>query len=177
MNKTKIAQVVQEDLEKVFGNMNPLDFIVDADLENNFTKGDESNGSAYFTLLVKVPKELRAGVFRLFSSLDNCRQFITTEQTKDGLLETHEYNRGLSPVDSNRLDDVPSTSVPQPAKVYYNGNHTCVVWADGTKTVVGTAPGEAFDEYAGFCAAVVKKLFGSSKLASDYLDLIKEVQT
>lgn len=43
------------------------------------------------------------------------------------------------------------------------GNYyTDVLWEDGTVTVVKLRDGEKFDEYAAFCAALAKKVFGST---------------
>ena len=40
--------------------------------------------------------------------------------------------------------------------------YTDVLWEDGTVTVVKLRDGEDFDEYAAFCAALAKKVFGST---------------
>ena len=48
--------------------------------------------------------------------------------------------------------------------------------ADGVKTTVGCIDGQEFDEYGGFAAAVLKRLFGSSKAAIRYMDARKVVQ-
>lgn len=69
----------------------------------------------------------------------------------------------------------PSAAV-RPRHVYYNGDHTCVIWNDGTKTVVGVGPYDEFDQYAGFCAALAKKLYGSSAEARKMLNKVKSVQ-
>ena len=53
------------------------------------------------------------------------------------------------------------TGVPPVKKVIFSGPKTIVLWADGTKTIVSCGAGDTYDYYAGFCAAVVKKLFGS----------------
>lgn len=43
------------------------------------------------------------------------------------------------------------------------GNYyTDVLWEDGTVTVVKLRDGEDFDEYSAFCAALAKKVFGST---------------
>lgn len=52
--------------------------------------------------------------------------------------------------------------IPEIKKVIYSGNKTIVLWADNTKTIVSCREGETFDQYMGFCAAVTKKLFGST---------------
>lgn len=46
-----------------------------------------------------------------------------------------------------------------PRRIIYNDPATIVFWEDGTKTVVMKAPGEKFNKYAAFCAAVAKRLY------------------
>jgi hypothetical protein len=44
--------------------------------------------------------------------------------------------------------------------------HTAIVWDDGSEaTVVRCGADEKFEPYAGFCAAIAKKLFGSTTAA------------
>lgn len=50
-------------------------------------------------------------------------------------------------------------------KVIFNGPKTIVIWADGSKTIASCGEGDEFDPYAGFCAAVTKKVFGSTNAA------------
>ena len=50
-------------------------------------------------------------------------------------------------------------------KVIFSGNKTIVLWDDGTKTIATCGEGANFDPYAGFCAAVVKRVFGSTSTA------------
>lgn len=47
-------------------------------------------------------------------------------------------------------------------KVVFSGDKTIILWKDGTKTMVGCMLGDTYDYYAGFCAAVTKKIFGST---------------
>lgn len=46
--------------------------------------------------------------------------------------------------------------------VIYSGSKTIILWLDGTKTIVSCGKDDIFDPYAGFCAAVAKKMFGST---------------
>ena len=46
-----------------------------------------------------------------------------------------------------------------PVRIIFNDPATIVFWEDGTKTVVKCAPGTPFNKYAGFCAAVAKKVY------------------
>ena len=43
-----------------------------------------------------------------------------------------------------------------------SGNKTIVFWNDKTKTIVSCGEGEQWDPYTGFCAALAKKLYGST---------------
>lgn len=68
------------------------------------------------------------------------------------------------------------TGVPPVKKVIFSGPKTIVLWADGTKTIVSCGAGDTYDYYAGFCAAVVKKLFGSTTHAKKVLGEVVQVQ-
>ena len=71
---------------------------------------------------------------------------------------------------------IPARAVPEIKKIYFNNKHTTIEWADGVKTTVGCIDGQEFDEYGGFAAAVLKRLFGSSREAIRYMEARKEVQ-
>ncbi len=47
-------------------------------------------------------------------------------------------------------------------KVIFNKPKTIILWIDGSKTIVSCSKDDVYDPYAGFCAAVAKKIFGSS---------------
>lgn len=47
-------------------------------------------------------------------------------------------------------------------KILYNGPATIVYWADGEKTVVKCMDTDTFDPMAGFCAALAKRIYGST---------------
>ena len=68
------------------------------------------------------------------------------------------------------------TGVPLVKKVIFSGPKTIVLWADGTKTIVSCGAGDTYDYYTGFCAAVVKKLFGSTTHAKKVLGEVVQVQ-
>lgn len=68
------------------------------------------------------------------------------------------------------------TGIPPLKKVIFSGPKTIVLWGDGTKTIVSCGAGDTYDYYAGFCAAVVKKLFGSTTHAKKVLGEVVQVQ-
>ena len=59
----------------------------------------------------------------------------------------------------------PKKEVPAVKRIIYNNPATIVFWQDRTKTVVKCMDGEPFEKYAGFCAALAKKVFGSTSKA------------
>lgn len=64
-------------------------------------------------------------------------------------------------------------TIPEIKKVIYSGSKTIIIWADGTKTITSCAEGEEYDEYYGFCSAVVKKLFGSTSAAKKAIKKVR----
>lgn len=55
-----------------------------------------------------------------------------------------------------------------------DGRHTTVEWRDGTKTTVCCEDPEKYTEWGGFCACVVKKLYGSATKAELELETAKK---
>ena len=55
-------------------------------------------------------------------------------------------------------------------RITFNDPATIVHWSDGDKTVVKCMEGEKFERYAGFAAACMKKLFGSTSAAKAIMD-------
>lgn len=52
-----------------------------------------------------------------------------------------------------------------PKRVIHNGCKTIVIWEDDTKTIVTREEGVADNPYLAFCAAVTKRVFGSTDKA------------
>ena len=60
-------------------------------------------------------------------------------------------------------------------QIIYSGPKTIVIWKDGSKTIVSCGEGDQYDEYAGFCAAITKKIFSSTSKAKKIMkQYIKE---
>lgn len=60
--------------------------------------------------------------------------------------------------------------IPGIDRILFNDPATIVFWEDGTKTVVKCMAGEKFERYAGFAAAVLKKMFGSTSAAKSFMN-------
>ena len=71
-------------------------------------------------------------------------------------------------IDEPDIED--AHSIPDIESVIFSGPATTIIWADGEKTTVKCAEGQTFDRYAGFTAAVCKRLFGSTAKAQALMD-------
>ncbi len=60
--------------------------------------------------------------------------------------------------------------IPDITRIIFNPPATIVFWDDGTKTVVKCMEGQPFEKYAGFCAACMKKAFGSTSRAKAIME-------
>lgn len=69
--------------------------------------------------------------------------------------------------------------IPDIERVIFSDPATIVFWEDGTKTVVKAMKGEKFERYAGFAAACMKKLFGSTSRAKAVMEevAVEQVKT
>lgn len=63
---------------------------------------------------------------------------------------------------------------PTIKNVIFNEPATIVMWSDGTKTVVKCGENDIFDPEKGVAMACMKKLLGTNKTGSNYLDKVQE---
>lgn len=84
------------------------------------------------------------------------------------------YGESIVKVDVNK----PVTIKPlKPEKVIFHGPATIAIWPDGTKTVVKCQNGDDYDAEKAIALVYLKKLYGTNKSKSNYLDnLIKDVE-
>lgn len=69
-------------------------------------------------------------------------------------------------------DTVSKLSVKQ---IICSGPKTVVIWSDGSKTIVSCSKADTYNQYAGFCAAVTKKMFGSNSNIKKIIDKYTKV--
>ena len=62
-----------------------------------------------------------------------------------------------------------------PKEIIYNDAATIVYWSDGTKTVVKCNENDEYSEYAGFVAAVAKKMYGGANAINRLIDSKKVI--
>lgn len=63
-----------------------------------------------------------------------------------------------------------------PKEIIYNDAATIVYWTDGTKTVVKCNENDEYSEYAGFVAAVAKKMYGGANAINRLIDSKKVIR-
>lgn len=95
-------------------------------------------------------------------------EFVSTNENGEGYWFLDHV---LSQIVDNRNKDI-ERKIPGIKQVIFNRTkgYTTILWTDGTSTVVHCGEGDSFERYYGFCAAVIKKLFGSTGAAKRTID-------
>lgn len=70
--------------------------------------------------------------------------------------------------------EVDKITRPAIKTVHFSGPVTCVIWMDGTKTIVRAQNGEKLDPEKGLAMAVCKKVLGTNASGSNYYDIFKQ---
>ena len=165
---------LREDLKRIYGANDPLNYIEDVKVEPRCVTGAEEN-----SLIVKlrVPTRMERyvastdfGLTMPVDMVDALRYSINAM----GQWDIPGVTRPISEqsVEVKKHKPMPVT-LPMPKKIIYSGPKTVAIWPDGSKTMVSLMEGQEHDEYGAFCAAVVKKMFGATHKAKKFLDTIK----
>lgn len=154
-NKMNIPGGMKDNLKRIFGAADPLNHIENMVVTHGYN-GIEVN------LTLRIPR--------------GCERFAMSSPLFCGHLVSPFFDVDDGCVAERELVSSKPNEFVKPRRVFFNGEHTVIEWPDGEKTTVGLCPGESYDEYTGFCAAIVKKLFGSSREAKKFMDSIKVVQ-
>ena len=155
---------LRDDLKRIYGKIDPLNCIEDIMMKES-CEGTEVH------LTLRVP----SSCLRYVPDTPMCRASYSLDQwarEQAVMADLLSSTLGAQKTPEKKAE----TRFVKPKQVFLNGNHTTIVWPDGEKTTVGVGPNTTYDEYAGFCAAIVKKLFGSSREAEKFLDRVKIVQ-
>lgn len=67
-----------------------------------------------------------------------------------------------------------NAGLPKIKKVHFSGPVTCVIWADGTKTLVRCGENDILDHEKGLAMDIAKKALGTNASGSNYYDIFKE---
>lgn len=113
-----------------------------------------------------------------FMGLDCSITVDRVVHTYDGSPE-YQFSGATNDIDelTKRIKNQPKREIVKiiPNRIWQNdGRHTTVEWRDGTKTTVCCEDPEKYTEWGGFCACVVKKLYGSATKAEFELETAKK---
>ena len=87
---------------------------------------------------------------------------LVSEKTHAALNNVPEGDITLVKRPTQKKEKLTMNSRYEVKKILYNGPATIVYWADGEKTVVKCMDTDTFDPMAGFCAALAKRVYGST---------------
>lgn len=82
--------------------------------------------------------------------IDGCKN----PESEFGVFWFREESLAVIPTNAIRDDAI--------RQIIFSGPKTIVIWSDGSKTIVSCSKDDTYDSYTGFCAAVAKKMFGST---------------
>lgn len=150
MNKRNIY----DELRRIFG-ADPMNFVESVRHEMDYTWGEHK-----LVLTLHVP--------------GNCERYLKSSPLYHREAQVDFFSECTSHTDvPEKPKKENATEFIKPERIVYSGPKTILIWPDGTKTIVSLMEGDKPDEYAAFCSAIVKKMFGSTHKAKKFLDGIK----
>lgn len=127
-------------------------------------------------------KNTHGFVKRIYDKSNNCPYGIKVDaksnpRSHDGVFWFNACDLRIISEDAvKNLVYVPATNPDiKIKKIIYSDRKTIIIWGDKTKTIVSCKEDDIFDPYAGFCAAVTKKLFGSTSKAKKFVTKVSGV--
>lgn len=123
-----------------------------------------SDGNGY--LDTDMASSLQA---KLMKSIENSKYGISFSDG-DTVKKIKKFEEEIKMAEKTRFD----MYKPKISKVIFNDPATIVMWSDGTKTVVKCGENDIFDPEKGVAMACMKKLLGTNKTGSNYLDKVQE---
>lgn len=112
-------------------------------------------------------------------TLNELGKYITNEHTRNFV--NREWFAGINgircetKVDYNGISRRNNMMRYGVKEIIYHDAATIVYWTDGTKTVVKCSETDEYSEYAGFVAAVAKKMYGGANAINRLIDSKKVV--
>ena len=151
---------LREDLKRIYGDADPLNYIEDIMVKAVDLRGEEK----ILTVNLRVPARWE----KYMASTSFGR---ITPEMMDALMYGN-WNVPQREQPEVKLDPMMASDFFKPEKIIYSGPKTIVFWRDGTKTVVSLGEGQEHDEYTAYCAAVAKKMFGATHKVKKFIDSV-----
>lgn len=152
-----MTEKLRQDLKRIFHGADPLAFIEDARIVETSRHTD---AITYCEVVLRVPTATEAAY----------KIYCDGQFWPDNPLATPKHPN--CKCSQKKLDPMEAVGALMPTKVIYSGPKTIAFWPDGTKTIVTPMAGEKRDDYAAFCACVVKKMFGATHKAKKFLESV-----
>lgn len=163
-------------LRQLFGGADPMDHIQDVIVES-------TPDATECIVRLKVPSAMSA--FYDARRAHNCEPIqVALRRMMDQAIAAAVYgefnSRGAQkapekeppkPIKPEEKKPAP-VELSKPERVVFSGPKTILFWPDGTKTMVSLMEGQEHDEYGAFCAAFLKKMFGSTHKAKKFLETV-----
>ena len=106
---------------------------------------------------------------KLMKSIENSKYGISFSDG-DTVKKIKKFEEEIKMADKTRFD----MYKPTVKKVIFSEPATIVFWTDNTKTIVKCGENDIFDPEKGVAMACMKKLLGTNKTGSNYLDKVQE---
>ena len=162
---------LRADLKRIYGANDPLNYIEDVRVESRQMTGFEEDA-----LIVKLRVPTR---MEKYVASTNFSRVLPPDMLDALLYGTHCMGDWASPGVPKAPEGKPEKKDPmelvdflKPTKIIYSGPKTIVFWPDGTKTMVSLMEGQEHDDYTAYCAAVVKKMFGATHKAKQFIESV-----
>lgn len=156
---------LREDLKRIYGANDPLNYIEDIMVEATDLRAEEK----MLTVKLRVPARMDKYVA---STSFGC---VPPDMLDAMLYGTHGLGNWKIPEPVIKVETatiMEAMNFLKPKKIIYSGPKTIVFWPDGTKTIVSLMEGQEHDDYTAYCAAVVKKMFGATHKAKKFLETV-----
>lgn len=131
-------------------------------LGNGWQKLSDDNG--YFD--TDMASSLQA---KLMKSIENSKYSISFSDG-DTVKKIKKFEEEIKMAEKTRFD----MYKPTVKKVIFSDPATIVFWTDNTKTIVKCGENDIYDPEKGVAMACMKKLLGTNKTGSNYLDKVQE---
>lgn len=163
-----MSELLRRDLTRIFRGHDPLNHIENLRIEET---PDGTHCVAHMKV-AQVPPYL--GNHPVFCARPLAQPTLEAlaAQAKVAAMLGEFASREVQNAPATRIISIEAVDLLKPTKIIYSGPKTVVFWLDGTKTIVSLMEGQEYDEYTAYCAAVVKKLFGSTYKAKKFLESV-----
>lgn len=181
---------LREDLKRIYGPIDPLncieDIVITEDCEQTLINVTlrvprSCDAFALSSDIRRAPRSLeywareQAMMCGLVSPKLSEQEIADIRKIVEGPCHPHTFSTGGKKAEATNKKD--TIDFVKPERVVFSGPKTILFWPDGTKTMVSLMKGQEADPYTAFCAAITKKMFGSTLKAKKFLEKVGVEQT